>query len=312
MNWSKDALISKAKIYFSRAFEEERDSLFFGLNCALGLELLARAALAKISPTLLADPSSQTNLFYALGLKEEGVKPSSIVSNKVIKLCGELISDFNTDLQKVCILILERRNEELHTGGGGFAEYNIDNWIAGFYKACQVLGSFIGENFETLFGREVAREANQIILQDTEKIKKTVLDKISARKKTYDEDFANRPEEIKEQITLSKKRMMELVHSGYHKVECPCCKNEAVIWGFEPLSSHDTIEDDFVIVRKAITANFFRCDVCKLKLTSYAELKAAGLPLHYTNTYQFDPTEYFGIDVDSAKEIGYAEEYSNE
>lgn len=311
MNWTKDSLLSKAKVFFEKAEEEQRDSLFYGMYCALGLELLARASLANVSPTLLADPSSPTNLLYALCIKEEG-KPTSIMTKKVISLCGELFPDFNNDLQQIVTLMTERRNEELHTGGGGFAEYNIDNWLAGFYKACQVLGASMGETLESLFGRETAAEANNIILEDVEKIKKKVLDKISARRKTYNEDLETRPEEIQLSIESAKKSVAQKTHRGFHKVECPCCKNEAVIFGKEPLTSHDTILDDVVEVRKEVTANMFQCEVCKLKLTSYAELKAAGLPLHYTNTYQYDPTEYFEIDMEYLKEAGYWEEYSNE
>lgn len=312
MNWSKDALLSKAKIYFEKAYNEERDSLFFGMYYALGLELLARASLANISPTLLADPASRANLLYALGLSDAGGRPKSIVTNRVVSLCGELIPDFNNDLQQITTLMTERRNEDLHSGGGGFAEYNIDNWIAGFYKACQVLGASLGETLESLFGRDAASEANGIIIQDTEKIKKAVLDKISARKKTYAEDLANRREEINELIESAKKSVIQKTHAGYHKVECPCCKNDAYIYGKEPIASHDSINDDVVVVRKDITASYFQCDVCKLRLTSYAELKCAGLPLHYTNTYQLDPTEYFDIDLDSFRESFVIEEYANE
>ena len=312
MNWTKDALLSKAKVFFERADEEKRDSLFFGMYCALGLELLARAALARISPTLLADSSSPTNLLYALGLKDDAGKPTSIMTKKVVQLCGELIPDFNSDLQQTATLMTERRNEELHTGGGGFAEYNLDNWLGGFYKACQVLGASMGESLETLFGKETAREANGIILQDTEKIKKAVLDKISARRKNYEDDLDNMPDEIKEKISRAKKIVYEKTHRGFHKVECPCCKNDAVIFGKEPITSHDTIADDVVEVRKEVTASQFQCDVCNLRLTTYAELKVAGLPLHYTNTYQYDPTEYFDIDLETMRDAGFFDEYSNE
>ena len=101
-------------------------------------------------------------------------------------------------------------------------------------------------------------------------------------------------------------------YKGFHKVTCPCCQNEAVIYGKESITSHDRIEDEIVEVRKDVTANLFLCDVCKLKLTTYAELKCAGLPLHYTNIYQYDPTEYFDIDISALQEAGYMEEYSNE
>ncbi len=66
MNWSKDALLAKAKVFFGKACGEDMDSTYFGMYNALGLELLSRAALAKFSPALLADPSSTENLLYAL------------------------------------------------------------------------------------------------------------------------------------------------------------------------------------------------------------------------------------------------------
>lgn len=313
MNWSKDALFSKAKLYFEKAEDEERDSTFFGMYYAFGLELLARAALADISPTLLAEPNqTQSNLLYALGLKDVSCKPKSIMTNRVIALCSELIEDFDTDLEKIATLMTERRNEELHTGSGGFAEYNIDNWIAGFYKVCQVLTASMGESLDTLFGRETAKEATEIILQDTEKVKKEVLDKISARKKTYDEDLKNSPDEVAATIARAKRIVEEKTHNGYHHVDCPCCGNVALIYGKERMSSHDVIDNDEVVVRKDVTASFFQCDVCKLRLSSYAELKSANLPLHYTNTYHYDPTEYFDIDIDSMLEADYFEGYSND
>ena len=312
MNWSKDALLAKAKVFFGKACGEDMDSTYFGMYNALGLELLSRAALAKFSPALLADPSSTENLLYALGLKDVGGKQKSIMMNRVIALCAELIPDFNKDLQQVVTLMTERRNEELHTGGGGFAEYDVDKWLAGFYKACQVLGASMGETLETMFGREVATEAKKIMEQDSENIKKEVLDKISRRKKTYLEDMEMRPDEMNELLTFSKTTVMRKTHEGYHKVECPCCGNDAIVYGKESITSHDAIEDDVVVVKKDVMASSFQCEVCKLRLTSYAELKVAGLPLHYTNTYYYDPTEYFDIDIDALREAEYMEEYSNE
>ena len=313
MNWSKDALFSKAKLYFAKADTEDKDSVFFGIYCALGMELVARAALANISPALLADPTSdQKNLLYSLGLRDANGKPKSIMTNKVIILCGELIPDFNTDLQGVVSQMTERRNEDFHTGGGGFAEYNIDKWQAGFYKACQVLSNSMGESLDSLFGKETAKMAIEIIQQDSEKVKKTVLDNISARKKTYDEDLRNSPDEVAKTIEQSNKTVAEKTHRGYHLVKCPCCGNDALIYGKEPPYGRKAIENEEVVIRKDITANYFQCDVCKLHLSSYAELKSADLPLHYTNTYYFDPTEYFDIDIDSLMESYPYEEYSND
>lgn len=206
MNWTKDALLSKAKLYFQKAQKEDRDSIYFGTYCAFGLELLARAALASFSPVLLAEPRSTESMLYALSLKDVGGKQRSITTNSVISLCGEIIPDFNKDMQHIASIMAERRNEELHSGGGGFAEYNMDKWISGFYQACQVLGKTVNETLESLFGSEAAKEAFEIIQQDTDKIKKTVLEKINACKKAFEEDLIAKPEEISALIDASKKK----------------------------------------------------------------------------------------------------------
>ena len=52
--WSSDALWNKAKLYIERAFTGDRDSETFPFFAAIGLEFLARAALAHVHPSLLA------------------------------------------------------------------------------------------------------------------------------------------------------------------------------------------------------------------------------------------------------------------
>jgi hypothetical protein len=59
MSWERDPLWAKTKLFFERAFNEPREDPIFGLWCSLGLELLGRAALSSISPTLLAEPDKE-------------------------------------------------------------------------------------------------------------------------------------------------------------------------------------------------------------------------------------------------------------
>ena len=53
--WSEEALFGKALLYIERMESYTADDWQFGFWSALSLELLARAALAHISPVLLAD-----------------------------------------------------------------------------------------------------------------------------------------------------------------------------------------------------------------------------------------------------------------
>lgn len=51
MSWEREPLWSKARLFFEKAFSEERENPAFGLWCTMGLELLARSAISSISPT---------------------------------------------------------------------------------------------------------------------------------------------------------------------------------------------------------------------------------------------------------------------
>ena len=197
MNWTKDALFSKAKLFIAKATKEDKDSPYYGIFSALALELLARAALANIHPTLLADAdANQKNILYALNRMESSVKPKSIMTKQVIALCGSLIPGFNSDLQKLALSMTERRNEELHSGGAAFQEYNQDKWIGNFYKACKILTESMGETLGSFLGEQRADEVEILISESDERIKKEVLDKISARKKIYEEDIASNKDKL--------------------------------------------------------------------------------------------------------------------
>lgn len=313
MNWSKDALFQKAKLFFDKAFDEEKDSPYFGVFCALGLELLARAAVSNISPALLADSANaQANILYALGKKDASFKPKSLIISQVLSICKEVIPNFTEDCFKISMSLVERRNEELHTGGAAFAEYNQDKWIAGLYQCCKVLVESMGESLESLVGRKEAIMAEELIAQDAEKVRKEVWDKINAHKKVLEDRIKDTEDGGVGIIAKGTIAIEMLTHKGYHRVTCPCCGNDALIYGKEPEFGREAIADDEVIVRKDVIPSSFKCDVCNLKLSSYAELKAAGLPLHYTTTEYYDPVEYFGIDKDSLAEEWYYEGYSNE
>lgn len=79
MSWERDPLLAKSKLFFDRAFSEQSESPLFGLWCSMGLELLARAALASVSPTLLAEPNSDHKfLLHALNRGSAKVPRRSI------------------------------------------------------------------------------------------------------------------------------------------------------------------------------------------------------------------------------------------
>lgn len=319
MGWDKDSLIAKSKIFFEKAHEEEQDDIFFGLFCAIGLELLARAAISKVSPALLAEPANDhKNILYVFNYgAAPGVK-KSIMAAQVVNLCKTIIPDFDDAAAKSMSAIINRRNEEVHTGIAAFKEYPSSKWLSEFYRICKLICAFlIDENLETLFGKEIASTAEYMITETDKKKTKEVLDKISAHEKV----FKNKsPEELNKLRVEAEVESEKLSHLKWHKVECPACKCLAAVQGKEYGKEHVEHTEIDIITRRSVMPEIFKCTACGLKMSGYGELIAAGVGAHYTNRTHYLPEEYYELispdDIDTMERYveenrGYYE-YSND
>ena len=188
MTWERDPLWAKARLYFEFAFREPRDDPRFGLWCSLALELLGRAALAHVSPTLLAEPDREHKyLLHALNRGSEDVPRRSLKTVQVFNLCRVLFNQFSEADLKVAIALVNRRNDELHSGNSAFDEYPSKHWLTGFYRVCFSLTGAMGESLESLFGKDEAKVAEQILNETKSEVRKRVEDAISAHRKAFGE-----------------------------------------------------------------------------------------------------------------------------
>ncbi|WES99321.1 MULTISPECIES: hypothetical protein [Chryseobacterium] len=318
MSWEREPLFVKSKLFFEKGFDEDKESPFFGLWCAMGLELLARSAVAHISPTLLADPDpSHQNLLHALNLGSTKSKKKSLITVQVLSLCQTLITSFTQEHFKICSAIINQRNEELHTGSAAFDDYPTSQWIAGFYKCCKILSEFQGESLNSLLGDEVEKEANMILSE----VEEEVIGKTNSLIASYKKVFENKDEKDKKKLAEeSEKNSEKLAYRGHHRVDCPACGSLATVIG-EPYGKENVeTQIDEIIVRQSILPTSFHCIACELKINGYNALTAANLSNHYTRKTTYSPEEYFNLinpdDYDAISEkfheFGGYDEYNNE
>lgn len=319
MSWEREPLFTKAKLFFEKGFNEDKESQFFGLWCAMGLELLARSAVAHVSPTLLADPDpSHQNLLHALNLGSTKSKKKSLITVQVLSLCQTLITSFTQEHFKISSAIINQRNEELHTGSAAFDDYPTSQWIIGFYKCCKILSEFQGESLNSLLGDEIEKEANMILSE----VEEEVIGKTNTLIASYKKVFENKDEEDRKTLAEeSKKNSERLAYRGHHKVDCPACGSLATVIG-EPYGNENIeTQIDEIIVKQSILPTNFHCIACELKLNGYNALTVANLSNHYTRKTTYSPEEYFDMvsryDYDAISERlhefgGYMEEYNNE
>lgn len=317
MSWERDPLWAKARLFFDRAFEQTREDPAFGLWCSLGVEVLARAALASISPTLLAEPDRDHKfLLHALGRGSERTPRKSIGTGQVLSLCNSLFPGFTKEDLTAALALVNRRNEELHSGAAAFEAYPPSQWLTGLYKACGALATGMGESLETLFGEEEARVANSILAEDRTNTTERVKKRIASHRSVFDA----RPSDEQTQAKLeSEEQAKTLAYRGHHRVTCPACKSVATVQGQAFGKEHMTDEDGEIVVRQAVCPTSLSCSACGLKLDGYAELEAAELGGHYTRRTSYTPEEYYGLihpdELPSHIEAylaGQMEEYDNE
>ena len=296
MSWERADLWSKAKLFFSKAANEDHQNGDFGLWSAMGLELLARAAVAKVSPTLLAEPDrDQKNIMFALGVAAGG-SPKSVSAVQVLTLCKVLVPNFTDEEFKAASSLLNRRNEELHTGAAAFLNFPAQAWLPSFYRCCKVLAEYQGENLESLLGADVGGVALGILAEVEENVLQRVMALISAHRRVYE------AKEEAERLALSaaaEAQAEALSHRGHHRVLCPACGCRATVHG--ALYGGEKVEhgDGVIIVRQSVVPTKFLCSACGLKLNGYGELVAARVADHFTHRYEYTPSQYYEL-VDPA------------
>ena len=294
MSWERDPLWAKSRLFFERAFQESREDPLFGMWCSLGLELLARAAVASVSPTLLAEPDRDHRfLLHALNRGDKETSRRSIRAAQVFSLCRVLFSDvFSADDQTSAMALSNRRNDELHTGTAAFEEYLSAQWLPGFYRACASLTKAMNESLESLFGKEEAKVAAEVLAETESAVQKLVLDRIAQ----YRKDFEALPAEARADAARRAKAEVDvLVHRRHHRANCPACASDATLQG-EPFGpDRVSQEDNLIVVRRSVSPRSFSCSACGLKLQGYAELHVAKLGGQYTRRTDLTPEDYYGL-----------------
>ena len=308
MSWEREPLLAKARLFFERAFAQAREDPLFGLWCALGLEMLGRAAVASVSPTLLAEPDRNSrNLLYALNRPSEKSSPQSIRAIQVFTLCRTLFGSFSQDDLATALALVNRRNAELHSGAAAFEEYPATQWLAGFYRVCSTLAAELGESLGTLFGTEEARIASEILAATRTEVRHRVQETIAAHRRV----FEAKPE--KERVTAAanaEREANQLARERHHRVRCPACGSCATVQGEAFGTRRVEHENGSIVVRQSVSPRSFSCLACGLKLQGYAELAAADLGGQYTRRSQFTPEEFYGlIDPETADLSPYIEAY---
>ncbi|MEU8061742.1 hypothetical protein [Microbispora bryophytorum] len=286
--WDYDGFIGKAKLYFTRAEEHPRaDDDEMALWLLLGLEFLLRAPLAKISPTLLADPQSGESIMHAAGypLKSDGNQPKSIQAKTVIIRLGAIIPAFIKERQEDANFLIGLRNEELHSSDSSLA-VDIAKWLPHFTRVIEVISTHLGLDPADLVGDSLMELGRELVDKEDKRLEHEVQKRIEAAKAFFSH---LKPEEIEARQAARPRH--NLVVGGKSEpvvsypdwpINCPACGENKIPLKLRPIrATNERLEDDEICRDVICIATGLSCPICDLELTSTAEIRAAKIQQQY-------------------------------
>lgn len=304
-DWSYDSLYNKAQLYVQRALDSERNSALFPFWASLSLELLGRATLSKIHPVLISDPRDGSNILHAFGFTPKKNPPKTVGAKTVFLRIQIMLDEFTEQNEKFCQSFINMRNEELHTGTPIFDTLSTNVWLTDFYKSTKVLLAFQELELKDFLGQEEADIAIEMIDAFNEKLKTEVLGRIS---KFSDVFKALETSEIEERTVGLKKKnqsyiFKEKLFNKYRFIECPSCKNEAILIGKFISQSEPKVKEDSIQVNHNILPIGLKCFCCSLKLNNSGEMAQTNFGGQFSIEESIEPLEYYDIEIDPIEEL---------
>lgn len=287
--WNDGALLSKARRYIEQMQTHNHGDWQFAFWSSLALELIARAALAKVSPILLADTSEWAQLYFALGHTPTAQRfvPRSIAISEVLNRLQAINADFDKELRDFCSSHTGMRNAELHSADMPFEDLKASTWLWKFYRSCEVLLAPLKVDLNSLLGADDAAFARRQIDAAKDEAAKAVLGTI----KSFKEVWNAKPAAERKKLT-EKARAWASRQDG-HIVQCPACTGDAILNGDPIGAPRKTLNgDDMIVETQAMAPSRFQCVACGLKMSGLSQLSAADLGNPFKTTMTYDAAAY--------------------
>jgi hypothetical protein len=310
----RDALYAKSQVYIRRGFcaQADKDTEEYQLWASLSLELLGKAALAKVHPALVADPLHFQSLFAACG-RQLSPDIKTITAKTLFERLSHLDKAFDSRHQKFCEQMAIRRNAELHSGESPFSGMSPGAWEREFWGAVETVLSIQDETLESWLGAEDSKTPTKIVEQAAQALDWAVKHRVTRCK----EDFLKKYQDPKQRQAVvdgsEKLGWNDITWDGSSRCGCPACSSSGFVggtlWNEEVVGTEpggygsdergeDYGEPPTETVEKSYTIEVFECPICGLRLYGTKEIAAAELPEDFTEREE--------------REMEFGEEYGND
>ncbi|WP_424465404.1 hypothetical protein [Pseudoclavibacter helvolus] len=268
----------KARLFINRAMDDTREFEERAFWASCSLELLAKTALAHISPLLVVTPSDAgAGMLVAAGARSDDRPGSTILANVLWQRCSTAFPGFNAEEAKK---IAANRNEYVHGSGALFGKRTEEVWWAEFWAVTAPLVEHCDCTIEDFVGRVRAIQVENYLQRNREHVANALRTKI-AHAQTQLRLFESNGLTPANHEAWKRYRLV----SGFTyetTATCPACETSGVLFGEEDISAETIYPDDLngrnePVVILEIAPESFDCPKCHLYITDLEMLEAANL-----------------------------------
>lgn len=280
--YDHEALWIKAMLFINRAMDDDESRSFDeqSLWASLALELLAKAALARVSPLLIAEPTEEgTNLLIACGLINDDARFTSVRAKTLFMRCQRAFKPFNLP---EAMAIINARNEYLHSGGTGFMTIPPSAWWPKFWAQAVILVAALDRDIADFVGlsrEDVVRNYLDQNARNVEHRTQTLIERAKQRLSQHREGTLT----VKVAAEWGYGRDLSAGFMYRCVAICPACQSDGNLEGDDVSDTnvtHEQISEDVAegSVTLTIEADYFSCPTCQLVLDGPQLVRQAGLP----------------------------------
>lgn len=284
--WDAEALWLKARMFINRAMDNDREFEEQAFWASAALELLGKAALARISPMLIAHPDDDgRSILVASGAIDFTGSFSSVQAKAIWSRCARAFRPFNeTEAKKIAA----GRNEYIHSTGLGFDSIPQAQWWPRYWAQAFILVEHLDQTITDFVGSARSDQVDAHLAANREYLERRLATLIERAKSLLSR---HRSGSLSSRLE-AEWALFSAGQSTYSESrECPACGSDGVVGGDEVVESHieylsySSDPEDLFFDPRTITLDIapdeFRCSTCHLVLIDPELLEEAGLEEYF-------------------------------
>jgi hypothetical protein len=269
----------------------------FFMQAGISFELLGKARLAAIHPSLIIDKDFDS-LLHACAAGKHSKRPpwsvKTITATEVLKRCAQLHPELSTFAVRLALLA-ECRNSAIHLGEVPVAEVN--QVFHAFLAGTSMIANALDLKPDEIFG-EFAEMVSKQLDESLAEVQREVSAKIARAKDEFRLRYAALDSD---QLSA----LVNVIESSYKNatekyrdqtVVCPACGHLGVSSGDYDLDWDVDYDDDGSVSGGTpivtLKPSVFYCNVCSLVLDDASQLQSAGLEVSI-NIEDIDLADFF-------------------